>query len=131
VIRQHLDITAHVAQVDCLQRAARHLSSDLDVQMAYECGSKAVEWALQGKQGVMTGLRRSVSPTLRWEIEPVPLDLAGDKEWPVPAEYIDADNFGVTPAFHAYLSPLLQGQASIPFAADGLPDCRPVNWPDA
>jgi 6-phosphofructokinase len=129
LIKQQLDITAHVAQVDCLQRAARHLGSAVDVRLAYACGCRAVEWAVDGKQGVMTSFVRQQDNPPRWDIVPASLAEIGDQEWLLPAEYIDADNFSVTAAFHQYIRPLLAGAPALPESADGLPDCRQIDWP--
>jgi len=129
MVRHQLGITAHVSQVDCLQRGARHLASGVDVRMAYVAGYAAVEWALEGMHGVMTGFERSQTASPDWNIVPVNLADIGEKERMLPAEFIDAPNFGVTPAFLDYLQPLLVGEATSTFAADGLPDCRPIDWP--
>ena len=52
------------AVVDCLQRAARHLASQTDVQQAYAVGQAAVEFAVQGHSTVaqFLGLCSSVKP---------------------------------------------------------------------
>jgi 6-phosphofructokinase 1 len=128
LIRQRMEITAHVAQVDCLQRAARHLASGLDLRLAHLAGRVAVEWALAGRHGVMTGITRSAAAVPLWGIAPVSLAEVGDQERKLPAEFIDALNLGVTPAFLDYLRPLLAAGEPVPSAADGLPDCRPIAW---
>ena len=39
----------------------------------------------------------------------------------MPADFISADGFGITPAAHRYLAPLIVGEAFPPFK-NGLPD---------
>ncbi|MDN0085491.1 6-phosphofructokinase [Crenobacter sp. SG2305] len=130
LVRLQCGITAHVAQVDCLQRAARHLASNVDIHMAYEVGCTAVEWALNGMHGVMTGIVRQLSATRTWEVVPIALAEVGDLERQLPLEYIDVANLGVTPACLDYLRPLLAGEVSVPYGSDGLPDYHPIAWPD-
>ncbi|TDR76493.1 6-phosphofructokinase [Paludibacterium purpuratum] len=128
LVKRELGMTSHVAQVDCLQRAARHLASAVDLRLAHQAGSTAVEWAVNGKQGVMTAFARRATDTPSWEVEPVPLASIGDRERRMPAEFIDADNLWVTPAYLDYLRPLLAGPAAVPWDKDGLPDCRAIDW---
>lgn len=130
LVRRELGVTTHVTQVDCLQRAARHLVSEADMHMARASGRIAVEWALSGMHGVMTGIARSRTVPQTWDIVPVNLSEVGDLERKMPAEFIDADNLWVTPAFFDYLRPLLVGEAPPPCGSDGLPDCRPIFWPE-
>jgi len=129
LVRSELGMTAHVAQVDCLQRAARHRVSEVDLRMAYQAGRVAVEWALNGVQGMMTGIVRHPGTMPSWQIEPVSLVDIGDQERRLPPEFIDAEHLDVTPAFLDYLRPLLAGEAPPSYGSDGLPDCRSIAWP--
>lgn len=130
LVHSRFDLTPHVAQVDCLQRAGRHLASEIDIRLAKQVGRTAVEWALAERQGVMTSIVRQSGATQSWSIAPVSLAAVGDQERMLPDHFIDADNLGVTPAFLDYLRPLLAGEAPTRCGADGLPDCRPIAWPE-
>ncbi|UTH72907.1 6-phosphofructokinase [Chromobacterium sp. IIBBL 290-4] len=121
-------ISAHVAQVDYLQRAGGHLASATDVRQAYVMGEKAVEWLLAGKSGLMAGIQRLNDHPYCWNVAEVPLSAVGDKEKRLPPEFISADGFGVTQAFLDYVKPLMEGERIPPFK-DGLPDYRPIDWP--
>ncbi|UGA36985.1 hypothetical protein JOS77_22825 [Chromobacterium haemolyticum] len=121
-------ISAHVAQVDYLQRAGGHLGSSMDVRQAYIMGERAVEWLLTGKSGVMAGIKRIQNHPYCWDVEEVPLAVVGDQEKRLPPEFIGADGFSVTPAFLDYVRPLMEGERIPPFK-DGLPDYRPIAWP--
>lgn len=129
LVKQESGITAHVAQVDYLQRAARHLASAVDLRMAHQAGRMAVEWALADRQGVMTGILRRPGTLVGWEIGPVSLAEVGDRERGVPAGFIDAEAMQVTPAFFDYMRPLLVGETLPPCGLDGLPNGRPIDWP--
>ncbi|MGM8062635.1 6-phosphofructokinase [Vogesella indigofera] len=128
-LQQQLGVKAHVALVDCLQRAARHLVSAVDVQQAYRLGQQAVAMALAGQGGVMLALQRQQGAAgVNWQVSPLPLAAVANRERALPADFIAADGLSVTPAFVAYLRPLLQGEQPLAFV-DGLPDLRCPAWP--
>ncbi|WP_293763254.1 6-phosphofructokinase [uncultured Aquitalea sp.] len=128
LIKRERGLSAHVAQVDYLQRAAGHLASATDIEQAYTMGCKGVEWALAGKTGLMAGIRRLPGIPYRWDVDAVPLGVVGDQEKALPPEYIGADGFSVTPAFLDYVLPLMQGER-MPVFRHGLPDYRRIEWP--
>lgn len=127
-LQQQRGLHAHVAVADCLQRAARHLASALDLRLAQQAGRIALEWALAGQSGIMVGLRPDATAADGWQTFAVPLDEVADAERLLPAAFIGADGFSVSPAFLAYLQPLLQGESWPPFA-DGLPAYPQLDWP--
>jgi 6-phosphofructokinase 1 len=103
--------------------------SAVDAQQAYRLGQQAVATALAGQGGVMLGLQRQQGASgTDWQVSPLPLAAVANRERALPAEYIAADGQSVTPAFDAYLRPLLQGEQPLAFA-DGLPDLRCPAWP--
>ena len=53
---------------DYLQRSARHLASNSDVEQAYALGKAAVEMALEGKNSVMPAIVRISNNPYKWEI---------------------------------------------------------------
>lgn len=124
-LQQALGVHAHVALVDCQQRAAMHLASATDARLAYAAGTACVHWALAGQGGVMAGLQRQGDG---WHAVPVPLAQVAGLERTVPAHFIAADGLSMTPAFARYLRPLLQGEVTIPYV-DGLPDYQTLAWP--
>jgi 6-phosphofructokinase 1 len=65
-------------------------------------------------------VRSSDSP-YRWKIEPAPLSKVANHEKKMPAGFIRKDGFGITAKARAYLSPLIKGEAPLPYGADGLP----------
>lgn len=111
----------HWAVPDYLQRSARHIASETDVQHAYAVGRTAVEFAIAGRSAVMPAIRRLSDAPYRWDIIAAPLAEVANREKMVPADFISADGFGVTEAARRYLAPLVVGEAYPPFK-DGLPD---------
>jgi 6-phosphofructokinase 1 len=121
LVKDRLGYKYHWALADYLQRSARHIASKTDVEQAYAVGKAAVEYAVQGMNGVMPAIIRKSSKPYRWKIEPVPLADVANVEKKVPRNFITADGFGITAACRRYLAPLIAGEAYPPYR-DGLPD---------
>jgi 6-phosphofructokinase 1 len=121
LISTELGCKCHWAVPDYLQRSARHIASETDVQQAYAVGRAAVEFALAGKSAVMSAIRRLSDTPYRWDIVEVPLSEVANREKLLPPEFISADGFGITDAARQYLAPLIVGEAYPPFR-NGLPD---------
>ena len=120
LIKEHLGYKYHWAVADYLQRAARHVASQVDLDHAYAVGQAAVEMALAGKNAVIPMIKRLSDEPYRWEIAEQALADVANVERKVPAEYITDDGFGITEACRRYLAPLIQGEAYPPYK-DGLP----------
>jgi 6-phosphofructokinase 1 len=121
LVKQHLGYKYHWAVADYLQRAARHVASQVDVDHAYAVGCAAVEMALAGKNAVIPMIRRLADDPYRWEVVEEALADVANVEKKVPPEYITGDGFGITAACRRYLMPLIQGEAYPPYK-NGLPD---------
>jgi 6-phosphofructokinase 1 len=116
-----LQLPCHWAVLDYLQRAARHLASQTDVEQAYAVGKAAVEFAVQGHTAVMPTIVRTSDAPYTWTIGRTPLEAVANQEKLLPRTFISADGFHITPACRTYLTPLIQGEAYPPFK-HGLPD---------
>jgi 6-phosphofructokinase len=125
-IRQRLDLKCHWAVCDYLQRAARHIASQTDVDQAYAVGAAAVGYALQGLNAVMPAIVRQQTASYQWTLEPVPLSEVANREKALPPEFISQDGFAITPAGRDYFAPLIQGEAYPPYR-NGLPDYGRLN----
>jgi 6-phosphofructokinase 1 len=111
----------HWAVADYLQRSARHIASETDVEQAYAVGRAAVEFAIAGRNAVMPAIRRLSDAPYRWDIIEAPLSAIANQEKLLPREFISADGFGITEPARRYLAPLIIGEAYPPFK-NGLPD---------
>jgi len=111
----------HWAVADYLQRSARHIASQTDVEQAYAVGRAAVEFAIAGRNAVMPAIRRISDSPYRWDIIEAPLSAVANQEKLLPPEFISADGFGITDAACRYLAPLIVGEAFPPFK-NGLPE---------
>jgi len=121
LISSKLGFKCHWAVADYLQRSARHIASETDVQQAYAVGRTAVEFAIDGRSAVMPAIRRVNDAPYHWEIIEVPLSEVANQEKLLPSHFISADGFGITEAARRYLAPLILGEAYPPFK-NGLPD---------
>lgn len=118
-VRTHCHYKTHWAVADYLQRSARHIASQVDVDNAYLLGKEAVLHALSGAQGVMLTLNRDTHT--QWSIGTVALDQVANVEHTLPPTFIDTNGWHITPACMDYLRPLIAGEAYPPYT-HGLPD---------
>jgi len=121
LIKNALGYKFHWAVADYLQRAARHLASDSDVEQAYALGQAAVEMALEGKNSVMPAIVRISNNPYKWEIGCGELKDVANVEKMMPKNYISADGFSITDSCREYLLPLIEGENYPPYN-DGLPN---------
>jgi len=120
IIQSKLGFKYHWAVSDYLQRAARHIASQTDVDQAYAVGAEAVRLAAAGKNAVMPTIIRRPGAKYRWQIGEAALTRIANREKKMPRKYISRDGFGVSAAGRAYFEPLIQGEA-YPQYKDGMP----------
>jgi 6-phosphofructokinase 1 len=121
LVKEKLGYKYHWALPDYLQRAARHMASKSDADQAYAVGKAAVDYALAGRNAVMPVIVRTSDAPYRWKIEPAQLEKIANREKKMPNNFLTKDGFGITAAARRYLSPLIQGEAPLPYGRDGLP----------
>ncbi len=120
MIKEALGYKFHWAVADYLQRAARHLASESDVEQAYALGKAAVEKALEGKNSIMPTVVRESSSPYKWSIGEAPLSEVANVEKMMPMDFISDDGYGITNKCKEYLYPLIQGEAYPPYE-NGMP----------
>ncbi len=120
MIKEALGYKFHWAVADYLQRAARHLASESDVDQAYALGQAAVEKALEGKNSIMPTVVRESSSPYKWSIGEAPLSEVANVEKMMPMDFISDDGYGITDKCKEYLYPLIQGEAYPPYE-NGMP----------
>ncbi|OQX42748.1 MAG: 6-phosphofructokinase, partial [Candidatus Sedimenticola endophacoides] len=106
---------------DYLQRAARHLASESDVEQAYALGAAAVEKALEGKNSIMPTVVRESSTPYKWSIGEAPLSEVANVEKMMPMDFISGDGYGITDKCKEYLYPLIKGEAYPEYDDNGMP----------
>ena len=120
LVNSKLGFKYHWAVADYLQRAARHIASQTDVEQAYAVGEAAVEMAIAGKNAVMPTIIRGNGDRYRWSIGEAPLNRIANREKKMPKSFISRDGFGITPTARRYFEPLIKGEA-YPTYKNGMP----------
>ena len=115
MISNKLGFKYHWAVSDYLQRSARHISSQVDLDHAYAVGKAAVEYASSGENAIMPIIVRKKPKPYAWEVGKVALSKVANIEKKMPRNFISKDGFGITQSCKNYLSPLIQGEAWAPF----------------
>ena len=115
MISNKLGFKYHWAVSDYLQRSARHISSQVDLDHAYAVGKAAVEYASLGENAIMPIIVRKKNKPYSWEVGKVALSKVANIEKKMPRNFISKDGFGITQSCKNYLSPLIQGEAWAPF----------------
>jgi len=131
MIYTELGFRCHWAVADYLQRSARHIASQTDMEQAYGVGKAAVEMAVSGENAIMPIIVRKSDDPYQWTIESAPLDKIANVEKKMPRDFIADDGYGITEACRRYLRPLTFGEAYPPYQK-GIPGyVRLENWPVA
>ena len=120
MVKSELGYKNHWAVADYLQRSARHIASQTDVDQAYAVGKAAVEFALQGKNAIMPAIQRGKGKRYSWDIGEAPLQEVANRERKMPRDFISRDGFAITEKARDYLAPLIAGEA-YPQYRNGLP----------
>lgn len=121
LVKEKLGFKYHWAVSDYLQRSARHIASQVDVDQAYALGKAAVEFAVANKNAVMPIIVRESDQPYRWRIGEAALKEVANQEKKMPRHYINEEGFHITKACREYILPLIQGEAYPPYR-NGLPD---------
>ncbi len=120
MVQRELGLKNHWAVADYLQRAARHIASKTDVDMAYAMGKAAVQFALKGHNAIMPTVERVSNKPFKWKVGMAPLSKVANVEKMMPKSFISRDGYGITNKCREYLLPLIKGEDYPPYK-DGLP----------
>jgi len=121
IIKQAHGYKYHWAVADYLQRSARHIASQTDLEQAYALGESAVNLAMEGKNALMPTIVRVSDAPYEWMIGTAPLDEVANQEKMMPESFFSEDGYGITEEARRYFQPLIMGEA-YPNYRDGLPD---------
>ncbi|MFK7828524.1 MAG: 6-phosphofructokinase [Congregibacter sp.] len=120
MVKDEFGYKFHWAVADYLQRSARHIASQTDLDQAYAVGKAAVEMAMAGKNAVMPCIIRGKGKRYTWKIGEAPLLNVANVEKKMPRDFISRDGFAITDKAREYLLPLIAGEA-YPSYRNGLP----------
>ncbi|MGW8247086.1 MAG: 6-phosphofructokinase [Acidiferrobacterales bacterium] len=120
MVQRELGLKNHWAVADYLQRAARHIASKTDVDMAYAMGKAAVQMAVKGNNSVMPTVDRISNKPFKWKVGMAPLNKVANVEKMMPKNFITPDGYGITKKCREYLEPLIKGEDYPPYK-NGMP----------
>tara|TARA_Y100001958_G_C21161723_1_gene495432 strand:+ start:7 stop:1251 length:1245 start_codon:yes stop_codon:yes gene_type:complete len=120
LITDNLGYKHHWSVSDYLQRSARHLASQTDIDQAIALGKAAVNYAAEGKSGIMPIIERTSQSPYEWKVAIGSLKEIANKEKILPNEYISEDGFRITKEGVEYLAPLVEGE-NFPKFENGIP----------
>ena len=95
-------------ELNVLQRAAAHLSSETDLDEAGRIGAEAVSLGVAGKTGVMATFERLSNEPYLLRYGYVEIGKVANVEKTVPVDWIDPERMDIRPQLIEYLSPLIQ-----------------------
>lgn len=109
IISQEFGWRGEFQVTESLPMCAADRGIKLDFQEAYACGKQAVRLALKGQSGVMVTMQRVNKGKQPYKIGfgTIPLEEVANHERPMPDEFIAENGLDITPAFLAYLKPLI------------------------
>jgi len=120
IIKQAHGYKYHWAVADYLQRSARHIASQTDLDQAYALGEAAVNLAMEDKNALMPTIVRVSDAPYSWKIGTAPLDEVANQEKMMPESFFSEDGYGITEEARRYFQPLIMGEA-YPDYVNGLP----------
>ena len=121
IIQINLGYKCHYAIPDYLQRAAKHLCSKLDIEIANAVGKAAVEFAIQQKNNVMPCIKKIQTNPYLYEIECISLDNIANVEKKMPLNFIDKENLTITSECKEYILPFVSGEVFPKYSENGKP----------
>ncbi len=114
LVQQELGLRARYEKPGTAARMSISLASEVDLNLAERLGAAAVAAIANGETGKMTALQRVPGTPVTFKTLLVPQENVANRDRKLDDAFIGADDISVTPAFHAYLQPLL---GSDPFPA--------------
>ncbi len=100
------------------QRCASHLASQIDINNAYMCGIKGIEFACNNITGKMVSIVRNEDNS--FDFNYVDLSEVAAKVKELPKNFINEKGNHITDDYLKYVLPLIQGESKLPFI-NGIP----------
>lgn len=119
-------IKTRAVELSLSQRCAGHLTSKTDTDEAYLAGVKAVQCAVKGLTNRMVIFNRVSNNPYEIEITTADLDGIANAVKELPEHFINSEGNFVTQAYLDYVTPLIQGENTIPYE-NGMPRYSKLN----
>ncbi len=120
LIGSNLGLKSRGIVLSTLQRSAAHMMSRCDMDEAFSAGFQGVQYALDGKSGIMVTFERISDSPYFIKTGCADIKTIANEEKMVPTDWILDGGLLKTDELKKYISPLIQGEA-YPIMADGVP----------
>jgi len=120
LVRRKIGCKVRSIELNLMQRASAHITSETDILESLMIGQKALSCALNNETGRMAAIIRLKVAPYHVEFVSVPVGEVANNEKLVPLEWITSDGYDVTEDFIEYMKPLIQGETNIKYA-NGIP----------
>ena len=104
LVKEKLGINTRNIELSLTQRCASHISSSIDVNEAILVGCKAVEYALEGKCGMVT-IQRDKDNHMSYPLDELSKTANGIQH--LDPSYINEEGNNITDAYVDYVTPLI------------------------
>ncbi len=129
VVEKEIGCKVRALELSVLQRSSGHLTSQTDMDEAFNLGLYATRVAVEGQTGVFSALERISNNPYSVRYLTQNIDLVANIEKTVPLEWITEEGNYVTQEMVDYLKPLTAGVPQLPYRS-GLPDYIDVSHLD-
>ena len=119
-VKEKLNLPNRSIELNLPQRCASHIASKTDIDEAFNCGVKAVEFMLQGESGMMVSMNRNNSLEYSISYQATPLSGIANQVKEVPSKYIIDNGTNISDEFIEYALPLILNEPCIKYE-NGLP----------
>lgn len=107
IVKEKFGFKTRAIEFSLLQRAAAHIQSEVDVNEAFTCGEKAIEFALSGLTRKMVCMKRVSNNPYTIEYYPEDVSKIANAEKKIPREWINEEGHDVTQEMVSYLKPIV------------------------
>ena len=123
LVRNRLGVKARSVELNVSQRCSASLISGTDQSEAIAAGRFGVQAALNGETGKMVSFIRkeNTDGSYLMECGLEDVNLICNEEKGVPAQWITENGSDISDEFIKYITPLVQGNITVPAGDDGLP----------
>lgn len=120
IVKKEIGVKVRSVEINVLQRCAAHLLSETDIKESFAQGEKAVSLAEDNITASMVCIKRISNMPYDIDYSYAPIENIANEAKSIPREWINEAGNDVTDELIAYLTPLIQGECTIPYI-NGLP----------
>ena len=120
MVKEKIGVKVRSVEINILQRCAAHILSKTDIDESFAQGKYGVNLAAQNVTGSMVCIKRVSNAPYTVEYTYANIKEIANEAKSIPREWINEAGNDVTDELIAYLTPLIQGECTVPYV-NGLP----------